>query len=239
MKRIPFSYSFLLSLLVVICLLACSRVKEIEPVIDQALFPMDEGKFRLSMVMDTTFTTAGPRPESYIKKEEITSFTQDQEGNTLGLVQTYRSSPALLPDYQFLKDRVWQRTLVPFASNEFFLAQRIEENIRETVLKLPVFQGLEWDGNQYNNRGSRIYKYIQTDSTVIVRGQSYIHCVVVLEISEFTQISQKLAYSIYAPGIGRIKKYEKELLFDLPNGGFNPDKSRIYVEELIEHNFSD
>ena len=116
----------------------------------------------------------------------------------------------------------------------------MEENTRYSVLKFPVYQGITWNGNQFNSLGFQEYHYANVDTTVMVNGRTFEHCVVVMESTQADStsiINYRKAYTVYAPDIGKIKKYVRVYVCD--NSGancFNPDKSYTHIEHLVDYN---
>ncbi|GAB4416127.1 MAG: hypothetical protein OHK0039_25320 [Bacteroidia bacterium] len=215
--------------------LACNRVKDTVLPHTELIFPNEAGHTRISEVHDTTFTTAGianPQTIAYYKRERLGRTETDLQGREVRLVEVSRS-PLIRP-YDFAPDRIWYQYFAPQTGANYY-AERIEENRRTLVLRFPVTTVTRWNGNLYNALGTEIFSYGALDTTVTVKGQTFENCVMVIQKLDTTGfIIQEFAYEIYAPGIGLIKKYDKTLVFDQPDGdGFNPDASRIYLEEYI------
>lgn len=232
-----YSFYFLIPLIIIAGLISCDKTKDIIPDYTLSIFPLDSGKYRISYVRDTTFDTRGAISEIYFKKELITDQISDLSGRNIYRTEIFRSENSPDEAYQFEVDRVWGQFANPSNSEESY-AERIIENQRILVLKFPVFPGIEWNGNLFNNLGPEIYRYDRIDSSVVVNGIRYDSCVVVIQKSDTNSfITNSFAYEIYAPRVGLIKKFEKTLVNDGPNGEFNPDKSKIYIEEIVEHNY--
>lgn len=218
-------------------LLHCERNKEVILPHTYEIFPLTPGLTRISFVADTTYTTAGinaPEVDSYYKQEVQTGTETDLTGRELRIVELYRSELAAGTSYDFRPFRVATHYLDPVAGSDYF-GERIENNLRVQVLKFPVHPAQRWNGHQYNNLRSETFTYAHVDTAVTIRGITYENCVMVLQKLDTAGVIRKeFAYEIYAPGIGLIKKYDSSLIFDQPDGGFNPSASRIYYEELIE-----
>ena len=210
----------------------------------ELIYPVEIGKYRVSVIADTTYTTAGinaPEVEQYYKKEEIGETELDLSGRELHKIHVFRSEFDLGTNYDFVQNRVWALYKPQNIIGDYF-AERIEENQRILVLKFPVYEGISWNGNLYNSLGEQSsyneFFYQNIDTTVVVQGVTYENCVVVIHENTDGFIRKSFAYEIYAPNIGLIKKYRNTLVMDGPPGKeFNPDESRIYLEELVEHNF--
>ena len=219
--------------------LQCERVKEnILPHTD-LIFPLEEGKYRITLVNDTTFTTAGinsPSTESYYKRETNGKTETDLLGRETTLLQVDRSDFERGLDFDFTPDRVWIQYR-PIDEESSHFAERIEENQRILVLKFPVFTNISWNGNQFNTEGVEEFYYANVDTSVTVQGQTFENCVMVIQEKTNGLIRESFKYEIYAPEVGLIKKYIRTIVNDGPPGEeFNPDESRIYLEELVEHN---
>ncbi len=232
----------LYSLLLIVCgmvLLHCNRTKEVIAPHTLEIFPLQKGKYRISFVRDTTFNTAGRNKglaDVYFKKEIIGDTEEDLLGRMLHVVEVSRSDSARYPDFDFVVSRIYSHYLPENPEGNYY-AERIEENTRTLVLKFPVYPEVVWNGNQFNNLGPQEFRYQLIDTNVVIRGTTYEQCVMVVQKADTNNfISDKFAYEIYAPQIGLVKKYDRTLVFDGPNGEFNPDRSRVYIEEIEAHN---
>ncbi|MEM6344511.1 MAG: hypothetical protein AAF927_11550 [Bacteroidota bacterium] len=235
-KRLIYSLLLVLSSLV---LLNCNREKQIVVPHTLEIFPAETGKFRITYVRDTTFTTAGRDKgigDVYFKRETVSGQEEDLLGRTINAIQVFRSDSFLYPDYDFQPDRVYTQYLEPQTTGDYY-AERIEENQRFLVLKFPAFEDVRWNGNQFNNFGPQEFRYHTIDTNVVIRGITYENCVMVVQKADTNNfISDKFAYEIYAPGIGLVKKYDYTIVNDGPQGEFNPDESRVYIEEIEAYN---
>lgn len=216
---------------------ACNRVKDLILPHTELIFPLEQGRFRITEVIDTTFDTRGAVVDHFYKRERNANTSTDLLDRALTRIEAERSEIEFGDAYRFEPYRVWAQYIDPNAEGTHF-AERIQENQRILVLKFPVFPGVSWNGNLFNNQGTEVFRYQEVDTTVVVKGVSYENCVMVVQKADTNGfINFKFAYEIYAPSIGLIKKFDKTLVNDGPNGEFNPDRSRIYIEEIIEHNF--
>lgn len=226
-----------LSLALIFLVISCNRDKAVIPEAGENIFPTQPGKFIITEVVDTVFNSAGPVVERYFKKEEIGSSFTDLDDRRIQRIQVSRSEFDLGENYQFEPFRVWGQLLASDTESGEYFAERIEDNIRYLVLRFPVFDQARWNGHLFNNLGNRIFSYQSTDTSVVVRGKRYEDCVFVVQRADTNSlISYSFIYEIYAPEIGKIKRVERTLVNDGPNGEFNPSRSRIYQEELVETN---
>ncbi|MEZ4774277.1 MAG: hypothetical protein R3D00_13920 [Bacteroidia bacterium] len=230
--------SYIFSLLLTfsaLFLLRCNQTRDVILPHTTTIFPVTKGQYRISEVIDTTFNTGGPVAARFYKREEISGTETDLTGRPLYRLDIYHS------DFDRGEDYDWKYYLLgtvyyePASSGDYY-AERTENNVRIQVLKFPVHTLVSWNGNLYNNLGAQEFYYGNIDTSVVVKGVTYDHCVMVVQENTKGLIRQSLAYEIYAPEIGLVKKYNRTLVNDGAMGEFNPDKSRIYIEELVEHN---
>ncbi|MCS7075024.1 MAG: hypothetical protein NZ108_11200, partial [Bacteroidia bacterium] len=220
-------YLFVLSLLF---LLACNRKLDlIEP---KDYYPIIDGKYRIYAVKDSNYITTGAVSRFYYQKELTNGTELDLMNRTVSKLEIQRSDS--LSNFQFFQ--VWTQ----YKNRE--AAERIEGNTKYVVLRFPVFRGKTWDGNQYNNFGVMNYQYLSIDTTVTVGGKTYSNCVWVLRRQSDPDSRQYnfLSYEIYAPGIGKIKQYDRYIEYIIREGRppqIDSDKSFHHEEELLEHNY--
>lgn len=217
----------------------CIREREVILPHTYDIFPVSEGHTRIMYVADTTFSTAGinePVVDQFYRQLVIGDTTQDLNGRLLSRVETYRSPISLGTDFDFTFDRLWAQYVAP-RSETFYFAETIAENQRTLALRFPVYPGLVWDGNQFNNADEQDFTYQNVDTTVTVGGATFENCVMVLRDFRQNFISDIYSYEIYAPNVGLIKKYDRILIFDQSTGGsgtgFNSAASSIHYEEIV------
>ncbi|MEY3443109.1 MAG: hypothetical protein RLZZ519_1390 [Bacteroidota bacterium] len=228
---------------------ACRRDYDPVPATAKEVFPIQDGKFRIYHVIDTSYASTTLEDARTYYKRELTDGTEtdllDREVSVLWL----HTSPDTLgtvdaPIYSWDFDELWTQYL----GTEF--AERIEGNTRKLVLRWPPYEGATWNGNLYNSLDVQTYRYLNVDTTVVVRGKTYEHCVFVLQVP-FRMPVEKIpgnppppffliehAYEIYAPKIGKIVGYYKYYEEQVISGNTQIDEdSRIYYEELVTHNY--
>ncbi len=200
------------------------------------IYPITEGQSSIYYVLDSTFSTTSAVVDEYFRKVEISGTEIDLTGRETHKINLYRSNIALGNNYDFAFDRLWTRYLEPSPNRNYF-AEQTEENQRIVKLQFPVYPDVAWNGNLYNNLGTQVYRYTNVDSAVIVQGKIYDNCVMVLQRLDTTSaIFKRFSYEIYAPDIGLIKKYDRVKVYDGAQGQFNPSKSRVFLQELVQHN---
>jgi hypothetical protein len=217
------------SLLILFSFLACNRKIEYEfP--DLNLYPIQKGKYRIYQVIDTTYTTQGSIPKFYYKKEETDSNETDLKNRTISRLNIYKGNHLDSLTFSELwtqyKDAKW--------------AERIEGNTKYLVLKFPVKLNDSWNGNEFNNNGIENFVYLNIDTTVTINNITYPHCVYVQQRLNNTSLLNEInTYEIYAPGIGKIKRYDNYKKYNLnPNGTRSlTTDSYFYEETLLEHNY--
>lgn len=216
-------------------LVACDNTLDLIQPHTWLIFPYEEGSSRITAVIDTTFEAAGPVEDRYYKQETIANEEQDLTGRTLRRLLVDRSEWANGSEYDWQRDRVWALHKPDSTTGDYFV-ERIEENRKILILKFPVYEGVSWNGNLFNQEDFQEFRYFRTDTTVTVAAGTFENCVMVVQKADTTSfIRDAFAYEIYAPEVGLIKKYDKTMVFDGPNTEFNPSASRIYLEELIQY----
>lgn len=218
---------------------SCTRIKDYIVPTTWLVFPTDSGKYAIYHVIDSAFTIPAERDE-YYRKEEIGGkvIIDNREVNRM---ITYRSEFINGLNFQFEVDRVWS-----LYKDTTQYAETIKENVRELVLKYPVYADTTytWDPYLYAetmDKHNLRYHYLNIDTTVTVGNETFEHCVVVMESTREDTLTNTLkyrkAYTVYAPHIGKIRRFYRQLDFT----GSNPtipqtETSAIHIEEIVEHN---
>lgn len=230
-------------------LVGCRKDLDPVPPLSKEIFPIVEGKSRIYHVIDTIYASATlMEARHYYKREKTDGTETDLLGRDVSKLWLYTSTDTLdtldlrIYDWQF--DELWTQYL----SEQY--AERIEGNTRKMVLKWPPYPDATWNGNLYNNLETQTYRYVNIDTTVVVAGKTYEHCVFVLQVP-FRMPVEKIpgnppppfflvehAYEIYAPKIGKIVGYYKYYEEQVISGSVQIDEeSRVYYEELVEHDY--
>ncbi len=225
-------------------LASCNRTYDPTPEYVDRIFPLDDGKYRIYHVVDTVFETAisGEFEEQVYYKRELVDGTEldllDREASKLWI---HRSPDTLgtpdNPEYNWTYHDLW----TVYKGDEY--SERIEGNTRYLVLRNPAYPNATWDGNLFNNEAQQTYRYTNIDTTVTVQGTTYENCVFVLQQEFYQPIADSTgaifisdySYEIYAPDVGMIVRYFKTYLRQ--NNVVVAEDSRIFREELVEHNF--
>ncbi len=207
----------------------CDREIPLVQATDNNTFPLDKGLYRIYEVKDTTFTTSDTLGKKYYIKEIQGNFEKDLLGRNVQRLERWKSDTTI----NFSFDELWTQ----YKDKE--TAERTEGNTRFVIMEFPMEEGKRWNGNRYNALGEQFYEYISIDTTVVVRGRIFEHCVFILKARiDDSFLENTLSYEIYAPNLGRIKRYEKHLkwIYDA-NGTKRLDTdSFIFIEELLTHN---
>jgi len=219
----------LIGVVLLIILQSCNRTLEYTNP-DLNLYPIVDGKERVYQVDETTFTTIDTVFKTYRKKEFTMGVEQDLKNRTVSKLEIYVDDST--GNFHF--DQLWTQ----FRDASF--AERIEGNTKFVVLKFPVELKSSWNGNEFNNNGSQYFTYRNLDTIVTLNGISFANCVYV-EQRKVTNslLSDVLSYEIYAPNIGKIKRYDKYYKYDLlPNGDRKlSTDSYVYEENLLSHTY--
>jgi hypothetical protein len=244
-KQISLTSFFLFILFFALFFPACDWNREKTLVTTRTYFPTAQGKYRIYRVIDTAFEAIGPVRDEYYRKEENGEINPSLDilGRNVNALYVYRSE--ILPNnqYDFQVNRVWAMFNEP---DEDAFVELIKENRRYLILRNPIIvdSTYAWNSTQFisvNSEDKEKFMYFNTDTTVTINGKTYSNCVMVLENNKELVASDKFkyrsAYSIYAPNIGRIYHYYKQVVYiDPDTKEIATDKSRISIEMLIENN---
>lgn len=139
---------------------------------------------------------------SYYIRELVESEFADAAGEVSFRLERFKrnteSDPWNLVDVWFIK-----RT----AQN----AQKIEENVRYVKLGFPPSAGSDWDGNALNHRDTWIYRIDSVNAVRSYSGVEYNSTLTVVQRNNKNFVEDELAYEVYAPGIGLIYRYFRDL----------------------------
>lgn len=237
----------LLTLIPILLILssACNREYDPAPVPASELFPMEVGNYRIYEVRDTLFnSTQDSLPETYFLREEAVGTEIDLDGReNLVLWLSRAPDTGALPSAEAFE----YHSLVTEFLGEGYV-ERVESNHRYISMALPATEGRTWNGNLYNEQGSQTYRILSRDSIVQIKGNTYGNCVVV-EKQAYEQVGsldpgspyfrEAQAYEVYAPGVGLVKRFEKQVEMqrtNSPNWQIHPE-SRIWVAEIVARNY--
>ncbi len=197
---------------------------------DLNLYPIEQGKYRIYQVIDTTYTTQGSVPKMYFKKELTDSNETDLKNRIISRLNILKGNS--------LDSLTFSELWTQYKNGTW--AERIEGNTKFLVLKFPVKKNETWNGNEMNNLGAENYTYLNIDTTVTINGITYNNCVFVLQrLNKNSLLSEIETYEIYARGIGKIKRYDNFKKYNInPNGTRSlTTDSYFYEETLLEHNY--
>ena len=228
---------------------ACSRTYDPTPDHVDEVFPIVDGKSRFYHVIDTSYASAqGMDARTYYKREMTDGTELDLENRETSKLWIHTSVDTLgtpeAPVYEWRYADLWTQ----YYGEQY--AERIEGNTRYLVLKLPPYPNSTWNGNLFNNNDDQTYEYVNLDTTVTLQGKTYEHCVYILQVPFRMPVTVnpgdppppffliEHAYEIYAPGIGKIKRYCK--FYEAQSNGASTTidpLSKVFIEELIDHNY--
>jgi hypothetical protein len=224
---------------------SCRRDYDPVPPTAREIFPIQDGKFRIYHVIDTSYASATlEEAKSYYRRETTDGTETDLLDREVSKLWLHVSPDSLGTAYNWDFFELWTQYL----GDEF--AERIEGNTRKLILRWPPYKDATWNGNLYNANEDQTYRYVNIDTTIIVGGKTYEHCVFVLQVP-FRMPVEKIpgnppppffliehAYEIYAPKIGKIVGYYKYYEEQVLSGNVHIDEdSYIYYEELVDHNY--
>lgn len=235
-------FAFLNAVAVLSLLSGCERKIDPEPW-DSSIYPIQDGKYRTYRVSDTTFILSGgvnAVGRTYLRRELANGTETDLLGREVSVLEIHT---AQFDDegnpLSWEPNAIWQQ----WKDNRF--AERVEGNTRYQVLAFPVTRNRQWDGNEFNGNnniptlGYSNFTYLRTDTTVVVAGRAYPNCVVVQQRRiDNSLISNIYTYEVYAPGIGKIERYDRYLYYILRDQNIElSTESYVYHEVLTDHNY--
>lgn len=218
------------SIVLGVILTHCNREKDLVLPHTWRIFPMDSGHQAVFYVIDTTYNTSGALVDKYYRKDMFAGTDTDLLNRQLRRVEVFRSPDSLGNAYAWEPFRVWSQ----YKTDQY--AEHIRENIRQLALQFPVYKGVAWNGNLYNDLGNQSFTYVAVDSTLTVGNRTYEHCVVVqrgeIQTGPLTFFT---SYAAYAPDLGVVMQYELKKVYDKPTSTrFNADKSYVHYEYRVE-----
>lgn len=208
--------------------MACNRKLE-EENLDLNLYPIIDSKYRIYEVVDSMYPTTGVVGRKYYKMELTKGQEQDLLNRTVSRLEVYTSDS--LSDFKFAE--LWTQ----YKDGQF--AERIEGNTKYLVLNFPLNYKRKWDGNQYNLRGQEFYKYATLDTLLTLNGNIFPKSVMVLQALDTNSIiTHRRAWEVYAPGIGKVIKYDQFLKRNIVGTNVEiSSESYFHQETLISHNY--
>ena len=220
----------------------CKRDYDPVPSHVELVYPIEDGKYRIYHVIDTSYASAqGIDALTYYKMERTDGTEEDLLGRETSRLWLYTSPDTLgtpeNPEYQWTFSELWTQ----YVDDKY--AERIEGNTRYLVLKMPPYEGSSWNGNLFNNGDVQTYTYLNIDTTVTVQGETFDNCVYVEQVPFRMPVPNdsgavffliEHAYEIYAPNVGKIVRYCK---YYVEQQGVAESDSKVYFEELVDHNY--
>lgn len=166
-------------------------------------FPIIEGRYIEYNVLFENYNSGVVDTSNYQIREEwsdIDSLTDEQQ-------QQVRLYKRLNGDSDWELDSVWTQSINVQA------AFRTERDIRFQRLEFPLFEGAEWDVNDFNVMSSNSAVVQSIDHNVIVNNQEFSSGMRISIDSFFTFVNRDYQYEKYAKGVGLIERYHEKLNF--------------------------
>lgn len=193
-----------------IFLVACSEDNEMVEDVDLGYryFPVEVGMFVEYKADSIWHDQPDPQIEgihdtsSYFIREVVESILDDAAGEPSVRIERYKRES---------EDAEWQITDVWLAKRTNENAERVEENSRLIKLAFPISSRASWDVNALNVRDEWMAEYdsLYVDKTI---GDLFFNeTITVLQRDFKNLIDDEFAYEIYAPDVGLVKRYERDL----------------------------
>ncbi len=204
----PFNRGSIIIGLLAVVLGACDT-SESEPVyLGYEYFGHEEGKWVIYQVDSTVYDDFLNEVfhYNYQVMEVNRNFYEDSQGmERLRIERFYRSDE----QHPWAVKNVWTSTL----QNQ--RALKTEENTTFVKLAFPVRENLSWNGNQFNNKPSQLYRITHVHEPLQIGTFTFDSTARVLQNEFFTLIGEEFQYEVFATKVGMIeKKYlslEKEV----------------------------
>lgn len=215
---------------------ACQRTLDPDEFPGAEYFPLQPGQENIYHVLDTSYQSAqinGIAVRRYYQREVVAGFETDLKGREMAILDIYESPDSLGSAYQWTLKRRDQA----FLGGGY--AERISENTRFLLLQLPAHAQSTWNGNQFNADRAETFRLRSIDTTLVLSQVSYPGCLWVDEVpfrevpltsSGYATVHH--AYAAYAPGIGKLLRYRKEV--EVQNFKVEP-QSFVTWEVLVAH----
>lgn len=213
--RLIFAVFEIVGLISLIFFTHCTQEPQVPSAIDPDYFPLNVGSINYFQRILTTFEVNGTKvdtlKDTFYLRETLKKSLRDAQGNEQFYLEI---DTAQKRNTDF---RSYRSGLMYKIRNECL---RSEENLTNIVIYYPVKKGTHWDGNKYNNQGMVDFQYAKTSFPF----NKFENCVLVEQLAEDpTFIQDRYEYEIYAPNIGKVKRYERNLQFD----STDPDKPSV------------
>jgi hypothetical protein len=192
--------SFLLALLGFTLLFSCAKKEATDEILDLGYnyFPTDSGSVKIYAVDSISYNdnTQSIDTFHFLLKEQVGGVITGQ--NLAKHIEIIKS-------VQFDSTSVWQprnSSFVLITENNF---QLLDENVRTVKLVFPIGNVLNWNGNQFNNKGKRNFLLQNIGSTYKLKDSSFQNCIIVQEALANNVIEEILIKSVYCKNIGLIE----------------------------------
>lgn len=190
----------LLILLACACLFAfCKKDKTLEVDMGYNYYPVNTGHWVVYDVDSISYNDFTGHIDSFryqIREIVESVFTDDEGRETQRIERHYRLNDTM----QWIIKEVWFGNITPST------AERVEENQRFIKLIFPVKKGAEWNGNAFNTLEAQNYEYLSNDEAYTAGNNSFDSTVTVLQMEEYTLISEDYSVEVYARNVGMIYK---------------------------------
>lgn len=176
-------------------IVCCSGPDKPEQLKDSGYYPLEAGNFSEFQLEKTTYISGQPEK---ISKSIVRQLTQNPFTNSEGNLIFPQHYSTLNPDKSWQTDSV----TISWVSADKIVSQ---ENGR-TIVKmiLPVSEGLQWNGNEYNSLGKCVFEATEVQKPFQIDSLHFPNTVTIIRQNDSTLLSRSKYTETYAPGVGLI-----------------------------------
>ncbi len=160
-------------------------------------YPLAVGQYSIYDIYQIRYQSSARDTQHYQIKEQVMDTLNDLTNEPAFLIHRFsRSNPT----------RSWRLDSAWLTKRTAYLAIRKENNVDFAKLSFPLKEGIQWNGNQFNNFGSELYRATELDQPYQVLDSLYPQTVTVTQRDEANIISKDRRLEVYARNTGLIYK---------------------------------